>query len=1304
MRTNAFAGLLLAAATVSRAGYDVYLQFPRVAGEVTNENHAGWIRILSYNHGVYLSTNPAVPGTRAETATHTTLAVTKDVDSTSPRLARALCEGDISEHVRMDFTPEGDDSNVVFRLDLVDVRIARITGTGVATNGLKETLWLEYRDMLRTAGDGIEWSYRPPPEPSQPSVVITNIPPHPLPDGTIGIALAGTCANLNGFMWWYHAGLETTFCFVPGATAWSTLVTPLVTGPNAITVYGTNSAGLVATDSFTVERLSPYLAAPVIDIAGATTVQIPYWQSTGIVAGSCSPNLAGDLWWTNAANGLGGVCPVVSGTWSFVISGLAAGANAILIHGSNDTGHVGYDSLLIYRGDGSERASVAITNAPAGNLPPGVTVFELRGTNGPTVVPPLWWSLSTNAPGGLFGSAGGAWTVVADGLQTGLNEIYVHATNTWGEAAWDVVTVYVDEPGTGSEPWVDITNSPPAILPGGTTSVLLEGTNNAFVHPAMNWVVRTNGAAGTFTGGPAWSVWVTGLQAGVNTAYISGTNDWGVSSADSVSLFVDAPPAPVVTIVTWPTDGVPFAASSCDLCGTNSPGLLPVMGWVRGTNLGSGTFVSAGVCWTAAVDGLEIGPNEVRVHGTNTEGTTAYDAVSVFRAAQTSAYAVAPVVDITNVPPEALAHTVAFYELSGTNSVPVQPGLWWFNVTTETAGPFLAAGLSWSTGIGGLAHGPNVIYVFGTNDVGEQASDTITLVREFPPGTRYVRPGGPGPFPYTNWAGAASTVQRAVDAALPGDRVLVDDGTYDLGSRARPGDGLQNRLVLTNAVTVQSVGGPAVAVMAGADDGGAPGPNAVRGVLLGGEARLVGFTILGGHTRLDGSEADRRGGGVYLDGGGVLSNCVVTGGAAADAGGGVYVRGGGRVDRCEITGNLAASGAGAGIEDGGQLLLCVVSNNAASLDGGGVAGGMGAVVESRIVSNFAARAGGGLCVLSNFVAARTCVLGNRAGRGGGAHLEGGSLYRCVVGGNRAFASGTEDGGGGVYFRGGGEIVECLVHGNEAAGGGGGIYHFGAGGLARHATVADNAAQFGGGVFGGGVGGSHLNSLIFLNNAPGGGEDHGGGPMLFDHCGLSDPPPGPGNIGVPPLFRDRPAGDYRLIEGSPGVDAGIEVGDPEDLDGVPRPLDGDGNGVAAPDMGAHELAAANSDSDGDGLRDAWEVAHGLHPLSDAGMDGAAGDPDGDAATNRDEQGADTDPMDPSSSLLLIDVRRDGPGIRVTFKGGQAARQFLERAPGLSTTDAWTLVYTGEPPTPPTNSVPDAVPTNAPAIYRLRAERP
>ncbi|MBW2257457.1 MAG: hypothetical protein JRI25_23055, partial [Deltaproteobacteria bacterium] len=77
----------------------------------------------------------------------------------------------------------------------------------------------------------------------------------------------------------------------------------------------------------------------------------------------------------------------------------------------------------------------------------------------------------------------------------------------------------------------------------------------------------------------------------------------------------------------------------------------------------------------------------------------------------------------------------------------------------------------------------------------------------------------------------------------------------------------------------------------------------------------------------------------------------------------------------------------------------------------------------------------------------------------------------------------------------------------------------------------------------------------------------------------------GNISADPLFRDfSDDGDWtnddlRLATGSPAIDAACGDFPATDIDGIPRPQDGDGDGVYRADMGPWEWGLVDEDEDG-----------------------------------------------------------------------------------------------------------------------------
>jgi hypothetical protein len=433
--------------------------------------------------------------------------------------------------------------------------------------------------------------------------------------------------------------------------------------------------------------------------------------------------------------------------------------------------------------------------------------------------------------------------------------------------------------------------------------------------------------------------------------------------------------------------------------------------------------------------------------------------------------------------------------------------------------------------------------------------------------TRYVSLAGSGEAPYTSLATAATVIQDAVDAADPGDTILVAAGVYDQGGRKAPGMGLTNRVCITEPITLESLDGREVTEIRGQ---GPKGNSAVRCLFVTNGVTVTGFTLSGGSTATSSLQYlnDQGGGGVFCYYGGHLIDCKIIGCEADRRGGGVHCLNGGLLDRCTIFGNIVrgtqwGEGGGVMLEYAGILNDCIISSN-----------------TNRFTAFSVQPYGGGV-----FMA------------------QGGELNRCVIRDNVAFGDYDNPHGGGVYIENSGDVNDCLIIGNTATAAhdtayGGGVY-FHAGGTVTGCTITGNSAdKSGGGAFKYSSG--HCNSSIVWGNSAPTDPNHANVSMTYS-CTSPLPSSGFNNTNAAPAFTS----DYRLTAMSPCVDSG----DPTILsgvgqDGVPRPLDGDTNGTARIDMGACEFASAYADSDLDGQYDADEVALGTDPTDPTNLFGIA----------------------------------------------------------------------------------------------------
>lgn len=382
----------------------------------------------------------------------------------------------------------------------------------------------------------------------------------------------------------------------------------------------------------------------------------------------------------------------------------------------------------------------------------------------------------------------------------------------------------------------------------------------------------------------------------------------------------------------------------------------------------------------------------------------------------------------------------------------------------------------------------------------------------------YVDPNSANPTPpYSDWSTAATTIQDAVDAASPGDQVLVTNGIYATGGRTAVGALLTNRVTIDQAITVQSVNGPGATVIHGYQMPGVTnGTSAIRCVYLTNNAVLIGFTLTNGSTwDSTASGSEQIGGGIDCKSiSSVVSNCVIVGNAAAAMGGGASS---GNLYNCTILNNCATNGGGCYAS---ILNKCLVETNLAY---------QGAGAYSGRLTNCA-------------------VIGNSASfRGGGASSPS-ALERCFISGNSAQY------GGGISA--GVACSDSVLVGNSAQLQGGGAY---AVDLNNCTVVSNRASSSAGGAYA-----NHLvNCILFYNNASVGSDAYG---AYLTNCCTSSTNSNAAQYCItnPPAFVNLPAGDFHLQSRSPCINTGSNAfAGNLDLDGNPRIVG------ASVDIGAYE---------------------------------------------------------------------------------------------------------------------------------------
>jgi parallel beta-helix repeat protein len=397
-----------------------------------------------------------------------------------------------------------------------------------------------------------------------------------------------------------------------------------------------------------------------------------------------------------------------------------------------------------------------------------------------------------------------------------------------------------------------------------------------------------------------------------------------------------------------------------------------------------------------------------------------------------------------------------------------------------------------------------------------------------------------------------ATIQAAIDAAQNGDTVLVGPGTYferiDLGIKA---------------ITVESAQGAAVTTIDGEHL-----DTVVKMTPWGGTRTLRGFTIRNG--RSAGSGGGIRISGAPYDWRGLVNveDNVVVGNEAVSSGAGIYVFQAQPV----LRGNTVRHNTSFGDGRGAGVYVSVTSLLPSGVHG---------VIDSNLIEgNVTAGSGAGL----------------HAGTGEGRSFL--TISRNVI---RANCSGSP--GAGIAAFGRVSVVNNIISDNRAICGtvtparGAGVYFYPVDGSLVNNTIVNNIGDVGSAVA---VEAGYGDYPFFsaTNNIL-----SGRGTTLL-HCGFvpgfvptirnndvypldgASPYGGAcpdltgqyGNMSVDPQFVDASAQDFHLRPHSRLIDRGYDPYPPAmDIDGDPRPADGNGDGLARVDIGADEVEAAGTPS-------------------------------------------------------------------------------------------------------------------------------
>lgn len=179
--------------------------------------------------------------------------------------------------------------------------------------------------------------------------------------------------------------------------------------------------------------------------------------------------------------------------------------------------------------------------------------------------------------------------------------------------------------------------------------------------------------------------------------------------------------------------------------------------------------------------------------------------------------------------------------------------------------------------------------------------------------------------------------------------------------------------------------------------------------------------------------------------------------------------------------------------------------------------------------------GGGANIVTGGTVRNCLIRNNQARDGGGVAIDNsGMVENCVIRNNTASNNGSSGYGGGVRMLSGGITRGCLIYDNASVQYGGGINIWDAG-VIQNCTVVFNTAPNGAGVRCRNA--SVMENSIVYNNVGANFTVSGSGQIFGTNLTTPATPSGT-TITADPQFLNAAADNFRILHGSPAVDAGV----------------------------------------------------------------------------------------------------------------------------------------------------------------------